>query len=42
MGRVAGWLAHWLEQLKTNRIYRPTQKYKGLRGQHYKSLAKRG
>jgi citrate synthase len=39
MGRVAGWLAHWLEQLKTNRIYRPTQKYKGLRGQHYRSLA---
>jgi citrate synthase len=35
MGRVAGWLAHWLEQLKTNRIYRPTQKYTGMRGKHY-------
>jgi len=30
MGRVAGWLAHWLEQLKTNKIYRPDQKYIGL------------
>lgn len=34
-GRVAGWIAHWMEQLKTNRIYRPTQKYTGLRGQPY-------
>jgi citrate synthase len=23
--RVAGWLAHWLEQLKNNRIFRPEQ-----------------
>jgi citrate synthase len=42
MGRVAGWLAHWLEQLKTNRIYRPTQKYTGLRGQHYAPSTERG
>ncbi|MDP2688591.1 MAG: citrate synthase [Deltaproteobacteria bacterium] len=35
MGRVAGWLAHWMEQLATNRIYRPTQKYVGLRKQPY-------
>ena len=38
MARVAGWLAHWLEQLKTNRIYRPTQKYTGLRQKSYKGL----
>lgn len=34
-GRVSGWLAHWLEQIKTNRIYRPDQKYVGLRNQPY-------
>ena len=35
MGRVAGWLAHWKEQLKTNRIFRPEQKYVGPRKQPY-------
>lgn len=34
-GRVSGWLAHWLEQIKTNRIYRPDQKYVGLRNRPY-------
>ncbi len=29
MSRVAGWLAHWLEQLEGNRIYRPSQVYVG-------------
>ena len=29
MARVSGWLAHWLEQMKNNRIFRPTQKYVG-------------
>jgi citrate synthase len=42
MGRVAGWLAHWMEQLKTNRIYRPVQKYTGLRNRHYIPLELRG
>ncbi len=41
MGRVAGWLAHWMEQLATNRIYRPTQKYIGLRDQHYVPIDER-
>ncbi|MBI2412801.1 MAG: citrate synthase [Deltaproteobacteria bacterium] len=41
MGRVAGWLAHWMEQLKTNRIYRPTQKYTGLRARLYIPVAER-
>lgn len=41
MGRVAGWLAHWLEQLKTNRIYRPDQKYTGLRNQKYVPMSER-
>jgi citrate synthase len=35
MGRVSGWLAHWIEQLKTNRIYRPDQKYIGTHNQPY-------
>jgi citrate synthase len=29
IARVAGWLAHWREQLETNRIYRPSQVYIG-------------
>jgi citrate synthase len=30
IARVAGWLAHWKEQLAENRIYRPTQIYTGV------------
>ncbi len=41
MGRVAGWLSHWLEQLKTNKIYRPDQKYTGLRSQRYVPISER-
>ncbi len=41
MGRVSGWLAHWLEQLRSNRIYRPTQKYIGERNQEYIPMDKR-
>ncbi|HXI10471.1 MAG TPA: citrate synthase [Thermodesulfobacteriota bacterium] len=41
MGRVAGWLAHWIEQLKTNRIYRPTQKYTGKREEPYIPMEER-
>ncbi len=41
MGRVAGWLAHWMEQLRSNRIYRPTQKYTGLRKQPYIPMQER-
>jgi citrate synthase len=32
IARVAGWLAHWKEQLGANRIYRPTQIYTGATG----------
>ncbi|MFQ5479723.1 MAG: citrate synthase [Thermodesulfobacteriota bacterium] len=42
MGRVAGWLAHWMEQLQTNRIYRPVQRYTGLREQSYVPMEDRG
>jgi len=29
IARVSGWLAHWLEQLENNRIYRPDAVYTG-------------
>ncbi len=32
IARVAGWLAHWLEQLEDNKIFRPTQIYTGTHG----------
>lgn len=35
VSRVAGWLAHWKEQLSNNRIYRPSQIYGGAHGQPY-------
>lgn len=35
IARVAGWLAHWREQLLENRIFRPTQIYTGLHNQPY-------
>jgi citrate synthase len=41
MARVAGWLAHWKEQLKDNRIFRPTQVYTGESGREYVPLEKR-
>jgi citrate synthase len=41
IARVAGWLAHWKEQLETNRIYRPTQSYVGLHHQPYLPIDKR-
>jgi citrate synthase len=41
MARVAGWLAHWFEQLKGNRIYRPEQQYVGHQDRGYVPLAQR-
>ena len=41
IGRVAGWLAHWLEQLNGNRIYRPEQDYVGKLNSPYLPLEKR-
>jgi citrate synthase len=29
MARVSGWLAHWLEQLRENKLFRPDQIYSG-------------
>lgn len=41
IARVAGWLAHWKEQLGENRIFRPTQIYTGPHSQTYIDLANR-
>jgi citrate synthase len=41
VSRVAGWLSHWLEQLKNNRIYRPEQIYVGKHDVSYVPLEKR-
>jgi citrate synthase len=41
ISRVAGWLSHWLEQLKNNRIFRPEQIYVGKRDVPYVPLEKR-
>lgn len=35
IARVAGWLAHWKEQLEENRIFRPTQIYTGTHNEPY-------
>ena len=41
IARVAGWLAHWKEQLEANRIYRPTQIYTGTHGAPYIAIEHR-
>jgi len=41
ISRVAGWLAHWREQLGTNRIFRPSQIYKGEGTRNWKQLETR-
>ena len=41
ISRTSGWLAHWLEQLEGNRIFRPTQIYEGERGLAYVAVADR-
>jgi citrate synthase len=41
MSRVAGWLAHWFEQLRENKLYRPDQIYSGEHGRAYVPLDQR-
>lgn len=41
VARAAGWLAHWLEQINGNRIFRPEQIYVGQTDVPYVPLAKR-
>ncbi len=42
VSRVAGWVAHWREQLVDNRIFRPTQIYVGSGDRTYEPMEKRG
>ncbi len=35
ISRVAGWLAHWREQLGANRIFRPSQIYTGVKSREW-------
>ena len=41
ISRVAGWLAHWREQLGANRIFRPSQIYTGSKPRKWMPLEKR-
>ncbi len=41
IARVAGWLAHWKEQLAVNRIFRPTQIYTGAHNSPYVPMEER-
>jgi 2-methylcitrate synthase len=41
IARVSGWLAHWLEQLVDNRIYRPSQIYTGTHNEPYVPVEER-
>ncbi len=41
IARVAGWLAHWKEQLAENRIFRPSQVYSGLHKEIYVPIEQR-
>ncbi len=41
IARVAGWLAHWKEQLAENRIFRPSQVYRGLHKETYRPIEQR-
>jgi citrate synthase len=41
IARVAGWLAHWKEQIGVNRIFRPTQIYTGEHNAAYIPMEER-
>ncbi|MCL4135377.1 UNVERIFIED_CONTAM: hypothetical protein GTU68_026247, partial [Idotea baltica] len=41
IARVAGWLAHWDEQMQDNRLFRPAQVFVGTRGVAYTPIADR-
>jgi len=41
IARVAGWLAHWMEHLKNNRLFRPDQVYTGQHDVPYVSIEQR-
>jgi 2-methylcitrate synthase len=41
VSRVSGWASHWMEQMRHNRLFRPTQVYQGEHGVPYVPMAER-
>ncbi|MDQ7016301.1 MAG: citrate/2-methylcitrate synthase, partial [Gammaproteobacteria bacterium] len=41
ISRTVGWLAHWQEQVRENRIFRPTQIYVGSEVRDFRSMSER-
>jgi len=41
IARVAGWLAHWFEQLQENKLFRPEQIYQGEHNRPYIAIDQR-
>jgi citrate synthase len=41
LARISGWMAHWLEQMRNNRIFRPAQIYRGTHAVPFIPLDKR-
>ncbi len=42
MARVVGWLAHWIEQVSDNVLFRPTEIYEGAHEREYVPIERRG
>ena len=42
VSRSAGWMAHWRQQIRENRIFRPTQIYVGAEPREVSTLSERG
>jgi citrate synthase len=41
ISRTSGWLAHWIEQVGDNKIFRPTQNYIGSNDRDYDDISSR-
>ncbi len=41
ISRSSGWLAHWIEQVGNNKIFRPTQRYIGSKDRSYDEISSR-
>ena len=41
ISRSSGWLAHWIEQVGNNKIFRPTQRYIGSKDKSYDEISSR-
>jgi citrate synthase len=42
IARVSGWLSHWREQMRDNKLFRPAQVYVGGHGAEYVPIERRG